>query len=55
MIISLGVFFNFFKVLIFWVVRGVKGQKNSQNDKKMSVMLHISGTIHMIVIYGTQV
>ena len=27
-------FFSFFKTLIFWVVRGVKGQKVAQNDKK---------------------
>ena len=26
-------FFQFFKILIFWVVRGVKGQKMFQNDK----------------------
>ena len=32
MIISSGVFFHFFKILIFWVVRGVKGQKMVQND-----------------------
>ena len=31
-IISLGVFFNF-KVLIFQVVRGLKGPKMTQNDK----------------------
>ena len=50
-------FFHFFKILIFLVVRGVKGQKIVQNDKKiMSVALDISGTIdHMIVICCTQV
>ena len=26
-------FFHFFKILIFWVFRGVKGQKIVQNDK----------------------
>ena len=38
-------------------LQGVKGQKIIQSDKKtMSVALHISGTIHnMIVICGTQV
>ena len=48
-------FFSFFVILIFWVVKGVKGQKMVQNDKKiLSVVLHISGTIHhMIFIYGT--
>ena len=57
MIISRGVFFIFFKIMIFWVIRWVKGQKMNQNDKKiLSVMLDISGTIHhMIVIYGTHV
>ena len=27
-------FFHFFKILISWVVRGVKGQNMAQNDKK---------------------
>ena len=56
-IISSGVFFHFFKILIFWVVGGVKGQKKVQNDKKiLSVTLHISGAIHhVIVIYSTDV
>ena len=80
-------FLQVFKILIFWVVSGVKGQKTVQNDKKicpsflisqepyitwlpfmvhmckmiiskktLSVTLHISGTIHhVIVIYGTLV
>ena len=26
-------FFHFFKILIFWAVRGVKGQKMAQNEK----------------------
>ena len=52
-----SVFFYFFKIFIFWVVRGVKGWKMVQNDKKiLSVALHITGTIHhMIVIYGANV
>ena len=33
MIISPGLL-HFLKILIFWVVRGVKGQKLVQNDKK---------------------
>ena len=43
--------------LIFWVVRGVKGQKIAQNDKKnLSVTLDISETLHyMIVICGAKV
>ena len=34
-IISPGFFFQFFKVLIFLVVRSVKEQKTVQNDKKL--------------------
>ena len=49
-------FSHFSQILIFRVNSGVKGQKKkkrAQNDKN-SVMLHISGTIHhMIIIYGT--
>ena len=56
-------FFHFFKILIFQVFSGIKGQNMALNDKKLSVMLHISGTIQqmilkpciMIVICGTQV
>ena len=48
-------FFHFFEIFIFQTGRGVKGQKMTQDDKKvLSGALHISGTIyHMIVIYGT--
>ena len=35
MVVSPGVFFHFFKILIFQVVSGVKGQKMVQNDKKI--------------------
>ena len=54
MTISPGVFFHFFDIFIFQDVRGVKGQKMAQDDKKnLSVAVDISGTIyHMIVIYG---
>ena len=49
----LQLFFSVFQNLIFGVV---KGQKTVQNDKKLSVTLDISGTIHhMIVIYGSHV
>ena len=49
-------FFHFFKILIFQVVRRVKGQKMAKNDKKLSAVPYISGTIHhMIFIYGTPV
>ena len=38
---------------VFGVNSGVKEQKMARNDKKLSVTLHISGSIHhMIVIYG---
>ena len=55
MIISPAFFFYVYEVFIFQVVKGVKGQKMAQGDKKiLSGALHISGTIyHMIVIYGT--
>ena len=42
MIISPGVFFFFFKILIFWVVRGVKRQKMAQNEKKLCLSCSIS-------------
>ena len=35
MIIPSGVFFHRSKILIFWVVRGIKGQKIAQNYKKV--------------------
>ena len=55
MIIAPGVF-NFSKILIFLIVRGIKGQKMLENEKKLSVWLHIAGTIHlMFVIYGVHV
>ena len=39
-------FFHFFKILIFWVVRGAKVQKNGPKwQKNRSVTLHVSGTI----------
>ena len=56
MMISPGIFFIFLNILIFWVISGVKEHKMAQNDKTFCVALHISGTIHhMIVIYGTLV
>ena len=42
MIISPGFFIHFFKIFIFWVVRGVKGQKVVQNDKKFCPSRFIS-------------
>ena len=48
------ILFHFVKILIFLVVRRVKGQKMTQKDKKtLPVVPYISGTIHhMIFIYG---
>ena len=45
-IITAGVFFPFFRILIFWVVRGDKGQKWQKWQKTLSVVPYISGTIH---------
>ena len=42
MMISPGAFFHFFKILIFWVVRRVKGQKNSpKRQKTLSFALYL--------------
>ena len=37
--ITPGVFFHFFKFLIFWVI-GVKEQKMAKNEKKKKCQLH---------------
>ena len=37
----LQVFFFYFKILIFWVVMGLKGQKMAQNDKKFCLTLYL--------------
>ena len=42
MMISPGIFFHFFKILIFWVVKEVKGQKMVQNDNKFCPSISIS-------------
>ena len=57
MIISSGVFSIFLKTWIFWVHMGGKRAKNSPEcEKIMSVGLHISETIHyMIVTYVANV
>ena len=47
--ISPEIFFRFFKILIFWVFRGVKGQKMTLNYQFQSVTLYISGTVDHIV------
>ena len=41
-------FFYFFKILIFWVVRRVKGQKMVQNDKKLCSSRSISQEPYII-------
>ena len=41
MIICPGIFFNF-KILIFWVVRGLKWQKMAQNDRKFCLSHSVS-------------
>ena len=46
-IISAG-FFHFFKILIFQVVRQVKGQKTVQNDKKFRLLCSISQEPYII-------
>ena len=47
-IISPGFFFIFFKILIFQVVKGVKGQKMVQNDKKLCPSGFISQELYII-------
>ena len=49
-IISPGIFFIFFKVLIFQVVREVKGQTVTQNDQKLFQEAYFIGSrflVHM--------
>ena len=46
MMISPSVFFNFFKILFFWGVTGVKWQKIAQNDKKLCLSRFISQEHH---------
>ena len=41
-------FFNFFKILIFWVVSVVKGQKMVQNYKKFCLLCFISQESYII-------
>ena len=36
--ISPGLFNFFFKILILWIVSGVKGIKMTQNDKKLCLL-----------------
>ena len=49
-------FFRFFKIVIFWLVRGVKWQKAVQSDKNyVPRALYLRNKHHMIVIYGAHV
>ena len=41
-------FFLFFKILIFWVVRGVKRQNMAQNEKKLCLSCSISQEPYII-------
>ena len=50
MIISPDVFFNF-KILIFWVFTGLKGQEMSRNEKNLC----LSQELYIIFIYGIRV
>ena len=50
MIISPGVFFNF-KILIFWVAMGLKGQKMAQNDKKFCLSHSVSQEPYFIWLW----
>ena len=48
MMTSPEAFFFFFKILIFWVVRGVKGQKMAQSDKKFCLSHFVSQELYLI-------
>ena len=53
MMMALGGFFQFLKILIFWVVMEVKGQKMVQNDKKSVCHApYLKNHTLFIVIYG---
>ena len=43
-----GFFFQFFKIFIFRIVRVVKGQKKTQNDKKICLLHSISEKPYII-------
>ena len=49
-IISPGVFFNF-EILVFRVVRGLKGQKMAQNDKKFCLSYSVSQELYIIWLW----
>ena len=51
-IISPGVFFKF-KISIFWVVRGLKGQKMTQSDKKFCLSHSVSQEPYIIWLWSS--
>ena len=54
--ICVGIFFIFLKFWFFGLLGGKKAKNGPNWQKFLSVMLHITGTIHqMIVIYGANV
>ena len=47
-------FFIFFKILVFWGVRGgSNGQKIAQNEKKKHLSYSVSRELYLIVGFGT--
>ena len=46
--ISLGFVFIFFRILMFQAVKGVKGQKMVQHDKKFGLLCYISQEPYMV-------
>ena len=47
--------FHFFKILIFWVVRGVKTQKTVQNEKNFEVYYQRFHVNRLLVFIGAGV
>ena len=47
------VFFSFFQNFVFWIIRGVKGQKMAQNDKIVYPLCILETIHHMIAIFGS--
>ena len=48
---NISMFFSHFsEILLFGVSTGVKGQKMAQNDNKLSVTLHVSKSIHSMIL-----
>ena len=47
-ITSTGFFFHFLKILIFWIFRGVKGQKMVQNEETLCLLYSIFQETYII-------